>query len=91
MREEMVRLGVELLPALFVGLVLPPTGTEAPEHPLNKRSHDRTVVKATQWEKSVPLAYFCAEQGKRQNIYSPLQWGLRGRLKAESLVGIIEL
>ena len=63
---EMVRLGVELLPAVFVGLVLPPTGTEAPEHPLNKRSPDRMVVKAAQWKKSVPVAYsFCAEQGKR--------------------------
>ena len=79
---EMVRLGVELLPEVFVGVVLP--GAEAP-HALNKRSHDRTVIKAVQWKKNVRFAYsFCAEQGKRDNIYPPLQKGLGGHSAGES-------
>ena len=79
---EMVRLGVELLPEVFVGVVLP--GAEAP-HALNKRSHDRTVIKAAQWKKNVRFAYsFCAEQGKRDNIYPPLQKGFGGHSAGES-------
>jgi hypothetical protein len=75
---EIVRLEVELPPEVFVGVVPPLTEPEPP-HAFNRRSHERTVIKAAEWGKKVEFAYsFCAEQGKRDNIYPPLQKGFVG-------------
>lgn len=86
--EEMVRLGVELLPEVFVGVALPLMGAEVPQA-LNKSSHDRTVIKAAQWKKNVRFACaFCAEQGKRYNIFTSPNGIFRGHSARESLAGI---